>query len=139
MQVDDLALGRARDQDHREAVGGGVGKRGEAVQEAGRRDGEADAGLLGEKTGGRRRIARVLFVTEGEHADAGCLRHAAEVGDRNARHAVDRGEAVELERVDDEMKAVRQLLLGARCLGLGRGVQHGPCLPDRGRVDRRLV
>ena len=43
LQVDDLALGRAADQDHRKAVRRGVGERRQAVQEAGRRDREADA------------------------------------------------------------------------------------------------
>ena len=113
LQVDDLALGRARDQDHREAVGGGVGERGQAVEKARRRDGEADAGLLGQEAGDRRRIAGVLLVAEREDADAGGLRHAAEVRDRDAGHAVDRVEAVELERIDDEMKPVRQLLLAS--------------------------
>ena len=111
LQVDDLALGRARDQDHREAVGRGVRERGQAVEEAGRRHREADAGLLGQKAGDRGRIAGVLLVPERKHADARGLRHAAEVGDRDARHAVDGVDAVELERIDDEMKAVRQLLL----------------------------
>ncbi len=44
------------------------------------------------------------------------LHHAAEIGDRNPGHAVDRLEAVQLERLDDEVKAVGQLLLG---LGFG--------------------
>ena len=112
LQVDDLALRRARDQDHREAVGGGVRQRGQAVEEAGRRNREADAGLLGQEAGDRGGVAGVLFVAEREHANALGLRHAAEIGDRNARHAVDRGDAVELQRIDDEMKAVGQLLLG---------------------------
>ena len=111
LQIDDLALGRARDQDHREAVGGGVGERGEAVEEAGRRHREADAGLLRQEAGDRGRVAGVLLVAEGDDADACGLRHAAKVGDRDAGHAVDRIDAVELERVDDEMEAVRQLLL----------------------------
>ena len=114
LQVDDLALGRARDQDHREAVGRGVGERGQAVEEAGRRHREADAGLLGQEAGDRGRIAGVLLVAEREHADARGLRHAAEIRDRDAGHAVDRVEAVELERIDDEVKAVRQLLLALR-------------------------
>ena len=38
------------------------------------------------------------------------LREAAEVGDRDARHAVDRVDAVELQRIDDEMEAVGQVL-----------------------------
>ena len=131
LQVDDLALGRARDQDHREAVGGGVGERGQAVEEARRRHREADAGLLGQEAGDRRRVAGVLLVAEREDADARGLRHAAEIRDRDAGHAVDRVEAVELERIDDEVKAVRQLPLGCRlrallcdcCFG------HGESLP----------
>ena len=112
LQVDDLALGRAGDQDHRKAVGGGVGERGQAVEKAGRRHRETDAGLFGQVTGDRRRIAGVLLVAERDDADAGGLRHAAEVRDRNAGHAVDRGEAVELERIDDEVEAIGLLALG---------------------------
>ena len=70
LQVDDLALGRARDQDHREAVGGGVGERGQAVEEARRRDGEADARLLRQVAGDRGGVARVLLVAEGDDAHA---------------------------------------------------------------------
>ena len=51
-------------------------------------------------------------MAEREDADACSLRHAAEIRDRDAGHAVDRVEAVELERIDDEVKAVRQLALG---------------------------
>ena len=40
------------------------------------------------------------------------LRHAAEIGDRDARHVIDRLDAVELERLDDEVKAVGQFALG---------------------------
>ena len=129
LQIDDLALGGAGDQDHREAVGGGVGERGQAVEEAGRRDGEADAGLLGQETGDRRRVAGVLLVAERKHADAFGLRHAAEIGDRDARHAVDGVEAVELERIDDEVKAIREFLLGVARLALGRGVQQRNASP----------
>ena len=115
LQVDDFALGRARDQDHRKTIGGGVSQRREAVEEAGRRHRQADAGLLGQEAGDRGGVAGILFVTEGQDADAGGLCHAAEIRDRNARHAVDRGQAVELERVDNEVEAVGQLLL---CFGL---------------------
>ena len=110
LQVDDLALRRARDQDHREAVGGGMGERRQAVQEARRRHGEADAGLLGQEARDRRGVARVLLMAERQHADAGGLRQAAEIGDGNARHAVDRVDAVQLHRIDDEAEAVRQVL-----------------------------
>ncbi len=118
LQVDDLALGRAGDQDHREAVRRRMCERGEAVEEARRRDGEADAGLLGEEARDRGRVAGVLLVAEREHADARGLRHAAEVRDRNAGHAVDRGEVVQLQRIDDEVEAVGQLALFLRA---GRG------------------
>ncbi len=114
LQVDDFALGRARNQDHREAVGRGVRERGKSVEEARRRHGEANARLLGQEAGDRRRIASILLVPERQHANAGSLRHAAQIGDRNSRHAIDRVEAVELERVDDEVKTVRQLLLRLR-------------------------
>ena len=95
-----------------------MGERGQAVEEAGRRHREADAGLLGQEAGDRGGIAGVLLVAEREDADARGLRHAAEVRDRDAGHAVDRVEAVELERIDDEVKAVRQLPLCFGCRGL---------------------
>jgi hypothetical protein len=53
------------------------------------------------------------------------LRHAPKVRDRDTRHIIDGVDAVELERVDDEMEAIGQLLLGARCLGLCSSIQHG--------------
>src|SRR5581483_7211194 len=110
LQVDDVALRRARHQDHREAVGGGMGERRQAVQEARRGDGEADAGLVGEEARDRRGIARVLLVAERQHADARRLRHAAEIGDGNARHAIDGRETVQLQGVDQQIEAVGQLL-----------------------------
>jgi hypothetical protein len=128
LQVNDFALRRSGNLDHRETVGGGVRKRGQPVEEAGRRHSQADAGLLGEKTGDRRGIARILLMTEGQHADARGLRHAAEVGNRNARHAVDRGQAVELERVDDEVEAVVQFVL---CIGRSRLFFFHRCVSHR--------
>jgi hypothetical protein len=53
-------------------------------------------------------------VAKGDDADAFRLRHAAEVGDRNAWHPVDCLHTIELQRVDDEVKAVGQLLLRLR-------------------------
>ena len=117
LQIDDLALGRAADQDHREAVGRGVGQRGQTVEEARRRHREADAGLLRQEAGDRRGIAGVLLVPERDDAHAFGLRHTAQIRDRDARHTVDRVDAVELERVDDEVKAIRQLLLCVLCVG----------------------
>ena len=114
LQVDDLALRRTRHQDHREAVGGGVSERGQAVEKARRRHREANTGFLGEETGDRRRITGVLLMPERDDADALGLRHPAKIRDRDAGHTVDRIEAIELQRIDDEMEAIRQLAL---CFG----------------------
>jgi hypothetical protein len=46
-------------------------------------------------------------VPERDDAHACGLRHAAKVGDRDTRHAIDRVDAIELERVDDEVEAIR--------------------------------
>ena len=109
LEVDDLALRGARHQDHREAVGGRVRERGEAIEEARRRNGEAHAGLLGEIAGDCSGVAGVLLVAERQNAETLGLRHAAEIGDRNARHVIDRGQIIELERIDDQVKTVGQL------------------------------
>ncbi len=123
LQVDDLTLRRARNQNHREAVGGGVRKRGQAVEKARRRYGQADARLLGEEACDRRGVAGILLVPERQHANACSLRHASEIGDRNARHAIDGVEPIQLQRVDDEIEAVRQFLIGIRLFG-DRGFGH---------------
>ena len=142
LQVDDFALGRARDQDHREAVGRGVGQRGQAVEKARRRHRQADAGLFRQEAGDRRRVAGVLLVPERDDADAFRLRHAAEVRDRNTRYAVDRLNVVELERIDDEVKAIRQLPLCSGRIGCGFlfycCVSHGilPCPVSSGVQSR---
>ena len=86
LQVDDLALRGARDQDHREAVGRGIGERGQTIEKAGSRYREADAGFFAQKARDRRRVAGTLFMPKRNHPDACGLRHAAEVRDRNARH-----------------------------------------------------
>ena len=124
LQIDDLAFRRAGNLDHRETVRRGVGERGQSVQEAGRRYGEADAGLLGQEPGDGGGVAGVLLVAERKHADARGLGHAAEIRDRDAGHGVDRVESVQLERVDDEVKTVRQILgLGRRLLFFGEHVR----------------
>src|SRR5262249_48665061 len=110
----------------RETVGCGMRKRGQAVQKARCGNCQADAGLPGQKAGNRRGIACVLLVAERQHADAGGLRHPTEISDRNAGNAVNRVDAVELERIDDKVKTVSQFLIGgARCLGFLRGIKHG--------------
>ena len=119
LQVDDLALGRAADLDHRKAVGRGVSERGQTVEKAGSRHREADAGLFRQEAGDCRCVAGVLFMPERDDADACGLCHTGEVRDRDARHTVDRVEAVELKRVDDEVKAIRQLPLCFHRRGFG--------------------
>ncbi len=121
LQVDDLALGRATDQDHRKTVGRGVGQRRQAIEKAGSRHGQADAGFFGQEAGDCRGVAGVLFVPEREDAQACSLRHAAQVGDRNSRHAVDRVDAIELERVDNEVESIRQFLLCFDCIPIDAG------------------
>ena len=124
LQVHDLALGRARDQDHRKAVGRSVGERSQAVEKARGRHREADARFLRQKASDRRRITGVLLVPERDDAQPGGLCHAAEVRDRDAGHTVDRLDAVELERIDDEVKSVRQLLLFSGCINALCGCGH---------------
>ena len=74
-----------------------------------------DARLFGQETRDCRRISCVLLVPEREHTNARSLRHAPEISDWNAGHAVDRGQAVEFERIDYQVKAVGQFRLGLYC------------------------
>ena len=135
LQVDDLALARAADEDHRKAVGGGVGERRQAVEKAGGGYREADARLARHEAGDGRGMPGILFVTEGDHAHALRLQLAREVGDRDAGQAEDRIDAVELERIDDELKAVGFLRMAiglAVAAGLQRGVGGRRRLPGFG-------
>ena len=108
LQIDDLALRRAADQNHGKAVRGSIRERGKAVEESRSRNGQADAGPPGQKARDGCRIACVLLMAEGDHAHARGLRLAAQIGDRNAGHAVDGLDAVEFQRVDDEVKPIGQ-------------------------------
>jgi hypothetical protein len=49
-------------------------------------------------------VAGVLLVTERDHAHAGSLQLARQIGNRDARQAEYRVDAVYLERVNDELK-----------------------------------
>ncbi len=136
LQVDDLALARAADEDHREAVGRRVGERGQAVEEARRRHRQADAGLAGEKARRGGGVAGMLLVAERDDAKALGLHLSRQVGDRNAgqpEHGVD---AVQLQRLDDELEAVDRLFgvhaaLAARRVFIRRG---GARLEDCGHA-----
>ncbi len=125
LQVDDLALARAADQDHRKAVGGGVGERRQSVEKARGGHREADARLARHEAGDGRGIPGVLLMTEGDHAHSVGLQPAREVGDRDAGQAEDRIDAVQLEGVDDELEAV-----GFLCLTVDRAARRfSTCLP----------
>ena len=106
-------------------------ERGQAVQEAGRRHRQADAGLLRQEAGDRRGVAGVLLVAERNHAHARGLRLAREVGDRDAGQAEDRVDAVQLEGIDDEVKAVghfqfayRLSMSMLRCLAFSPSIEQ---------------
>ena len=79
------------------------------VEKAGSRDGHADAGLLRQIAGDRRRVAGRLLVAKAEVADAFGLRQAQEIGDRDAGHAKDRVDPVQLQRLHHQVKAVRHV------------------------------
>src|SRR6185369_13715611 len=97
LQIDDLALARAADEDHREAVGRGVGERRQSVEKAGGRHRQADARLLRHEAGDGSGIPGILLMTEGDDAQARRLHSAREVGDRYAGKTKDRLNAVQLE------------------------------------------
>src|SRR3546814_11160386 len=63
LQVDDLALRGAADEDHRIAVGRGMGQRGQAVEEARRRHREADTRLLRQESGARKSVVEGKSVS----------------------------------------------------------------------------
>jgi hypothetical protein len=106
LEVDDGPVARAADLDHGEAIGGGVGQRHHAVEEAGSGDGEANAWFLGQVAGDRRGVAGELLVPEADKADAFGLRQPRQVGYRDAGHAIDGVETVELQGIDHQMKSV---------------------------------
>jgi hypothetical protein len=54
-------------------------------------------------------------VAEGDHADAFGLRHAREVGDRDAGQRKDRIDVVELQRIDQKVKPIGGWRDFARC------------------------
>ncbi len=57
-------------------------------------------GFLRQEPGRRRRVPALAFVPEADVADTGCLGDPGQVGDRDADHAVDGVDVVELQRLD---------------------------------------
>ena len=93
---------------HRETVGGRVRQCREAIQKPGRGHGQADAGLLCHVPGDCRGIARILFMSKTNESHSLRLRKTRQVGDRDTHEAEDRIDVIALQRIDDQMKAVRQ-------------------------------
>ena len=116
LQIDNLALAGAADQNHRKAIGGGIGQRRQAIQKARGRHSKANTRLLRQKARRRRGIARMLLVAERNHPHTLRLRHARQIGDRDARQAKDGVNAIELERINNQMETV-----DVRA-GIGKGV-----------------
>ena len=80
---------------------------------------EADARLARHEAGDGSGIPGVLLMAEGDHAQSCALQLAREVGDRDAGQPEDRIDAVQLEGIDDERKAVGLLCLGADLAAAG--------------------
>ena len=76
-------------------------------------------GLPRQEAGGGGGVAGVLLVAERDHPHAFGLRHAREVGDRDAGQAEDRVDVVELQRIDDEVEAVGRSSVCASFVMLG--------------------
>jgi hypothetical protein len=104
-----------------------------APARAGRkRDGAYRSGLFRQEARDCRGIADILFVPEQDDTNAFGLCHTAEVNDRDARHTVDRLDAVELERIDDEMKTIlRSCCASALFASMLCTIADIPRLPDR--------
>ncbi len=123
LQIDDLPLAGSANQDHRKAVGRGIGERRQAVQKAGRGHGQANARLFGHEASDGCRVTRMLFMAKADEAHPFGLREAREVGDGNTHQAENRVEVVQFQRVDDQMKSIGHrrscpLLLRLLCSGL---------------------
>ena len=112
LQIDDRAVARPADEDHRETVGRGVGQRDEAVHEAGGRNGHADPRLLRQIPGDRRRVPGRLLVPKTDVPNPLVLRQPQEIGDRDAGHPIDRIDPVQLQRLHHQVKAVGHLRRG---------------------------
>ncbi len=111
LQIDDRAVGRTADEDHREAIGRRVGQPDHPVEEARRRHRHADAGLGGEVAGDRRGVGGLLLMPKAEIADALVLREPQQVGDRDAGDAENRIDAVQLQRLHHKMEAIGHIAL----------------------------
>ena len=134
LKVHEMALAGSGDLDHREAVRGGIGKRHKPVEEARGGHRQADARLLRQEPGRRRRMAGVALVAEADVADARRLCEPSQVGDRDPDDSVDGVHVVELECVDDQVDPIGE---GARIVGaLLLRVSHGS---DGHDVDPSLL
>ncbi len=106
LEIDDVTLARSADLDHGEAVGGSIGKCHQAVQEAWRRNGQANSRLLGQITCYGSSVSCRLLMPEADEPYSFSLGQPAQISDRNSWNSVDGVDSVELERVDNQMKSV---------------------------------
>src|SRR5690606_11215474 len=108
------------------AVDGSVRQGHQTVQEARSGHGNADARLAGQITGDRGSVTRVRFVAERNHPETLGLRQTGQVGNGNTRQTIEVGDAVEFEGIEDQVKAVGNLvLLLAGGSDLGFNGTHG--------------
>jgi hypothetical protein len=78
----------------------------------------ANAGLPGQEAGDGCGVPRILFMPERDDAQASGLCQTAKIRDRDTGHTVDRLDAIESERLDDEVPAVCQVALGIGGAGI---------------------
>src|SRR5262249_28478858 len=93
-----------------------VGKRGESVEKARRRHRQADARLLGHVARDRCGVACVLFMAKADETHPFGLRETRQVRDGDADQTKDGVDVIQFQRIDDEVKTVRQFLLDV-CFG----------------------
>ena len=106
LEVHDLALTRAADKNHGEAVGRCIRKRCKAIEKARGRYCEADARLLSKKACDCRRIARILLMAEGNYPHSLGLGHAGEIGNGDSWETKNSVDVIELEGINDQMKTI---------------------------------
>ena len=105
-EVDNVAVARAANLYHGEAIGGGCRQGGEAIKKAWGRHGEADAWLTGEIATDSSGITCRLLVAEPDVADAHLLSMAGEVGDGDTHDTIDSVHTITFEGIDHEVHAV---------------------------------
>ena len=94
------------DEDHRKAVGRGIGESRQSIQKPWSGDGQADAWHLGHEPRCRGRIASTLLVTESVEPHPFRLRQPRQIGNRNSSDSVERVDPVEFQGIHHKVEAV---------------------------------